>query len=172
MDFKELVQRRRSIRRFTTEEIKPDDLQIILRAALMAPTAKGLQSWRFIVVDDKRLIEKMADAKDTGGEFMKDVPLAIVVLGDAQMTDCWIEDSAIAAVSIQYQAADLGLSSCWIQMRGRGLSDGHSADEVLHGILDIPENLQVLCVIAIGYSAVPLKLKNEERLKWESVSIR
>ncbi|ETD21732.1 MULTISPECIES: nitroreductase family protein [Prevotellaceae] len=172
MDFNNLVRMRRSCRHFTAEEIKPEDLQTVLRAALMSPTSKGQQAWRFIVVDDKGLIEKIADAKDRGAQFMKEALLAIVVLGDVQMNDCWIEDGAIAAISMQYQAADLGLGSCWVQMRGRGLSDGHAADEVLHGILDIPENLQVLCVIAIGYPAEKSKPKAEERLKWENISIK
>ena len=169
-DFKDLVQMRRSHRKFTEQEIDGDDVRLILRAGLMSPTSKGQRGWQFVVVDDKQDIEKLADAKDLGSQFLKEVPLAIVVLGDPMQNDCWVEDGSIAAISMQYQAEDLGLGSCWIQMRGRGLSDGTSADTVIRGILDIPENLNVLCVLAIGHKADERKPQNEDKLKWENVS--
>ena len=168
-EFKDLAQMRRSHRKFTEQEIDADDVRLILRAALMSPTSKGQRAWQFVVVDDKQDIEKLADAKDLGSQFLKGAPLAIVVLGDPVQNDCWIEDGSIAAISMQYQAEDLGLGSCWIQMRGRGLSDGTSADTVIRGILDIPENLSVLCVLAIGHKADERKPQNEDKLKWENV---
>ncbi|MCI7399641.1 MAG: nitroreductase family protein [Prevotella sp.] len=168
-DFNELVKIRRSHRKFTDEEISPEHVQSILRAALMSPTSKSQRAWQFIVVDDKTDIEKLADAKDLGSQFMKGAPLAIVVLGDPQKNDCWVEDGSIAAVSMQYQAEELGLGSCWVQMRGRGLADGTPADEVIRGVLDIPANLNTLCIIAVGHKADERKPQNEDNLKWENV---
>ena len=170
-DFKALAQRRRSHRMFTDQEIDADDVRLILRAALMAPSSRGRRAWQFVVVDDKMDLEKLSDAKDAGGSFIKDAPLAIVVLGDPLQNDCWVEDGAIAAVSMQYQAEDLGLGSCCVQMRGRGLSDGTTADTVVRGVLDIPDNLNVLCIIAFGHKAGEPNPQDEERLKWESVHI-
>ena len=168
-DFNELVKIRRSHRKFTDEEISPEHVQSILRAALMSPTSKSQRAWQFVVVDDKTDIEKLADAKDLGSQFMKGAPLAIVVLGDPQKNDCWVEDGSIAAVSMQYQAEELGLGSCWVQMRGRGLADGTPADEVIRGVLDIPANLNTLCIIAVGHKADERKPQNEDKLKWENV---
>jgi nitroreductase len=170
-DFKDLVQIRRSHRKFTSLELEPDEVRLILRAALMAPTSKGQRAWQFIVVDNKQDIEKLADAKDLGSQFLKDAPLAVAVLGDPVQNDCWVEDGSIAAISMQYQAEELGLGSCWIQMRGRGLSDGTTADTVIRGILDIPENLNVLCIVAFGHKADERKPQNEDKLKWENVHI-
>ncbi|MBR4898465.1 MAG: nitroreductase family protein [Prevotella sp.] len=170
-NFKDLVQQRRSHRKFTTEEIDAEDVKLILRAALMSPTSKGQRAWQFVVVDDPTDIEKLADAKDLGSQFLKGAPLAIVVLGDPQQNDCWIEDGSIAAIAMQYQAADLGLGSCWAQMRGRGLEDGTTADTVIQGVLDIPENLHVLCILGIGHPADERKPQNEDKLKWENVHI-
>ena len=170
-DFKTLAQMRRSHRKFTDQEIDADDVRLILRAALMAPTSKGQRAWQFVVVDDKMDLEKLSDAKDMGGQFIKGAPLAIVVLGDPVQNDCWVEDGSIASISMQYQAEDLGLGSCWVQMRGRGLSDGTTADTVIRGILDIPENLSVLCIIAIGHKADERKPQNEDKLKWENVHV-
>ena len=152
-DFKDLAQMRRSHRKFTEQEIDAEDVRLILRAALMSPTSKGQRAWQFVVVDNKTDIEKIADAKDLGSQFLKGAPLAIVVLGDPVQNDCWVE------------------GSCWIQMRGRGLTDGTTADTVIRGILDIPENLCVLCVLAIGHKADERKPQNEDKLKWEDVHI-
>jgi nitroreductase len=167
--FKDLVQLRRSHRKFTEQELDADQVRLLLRAALMSPTSKGQRAWQFVVVDDRVDIEKLADAKDLGAQFLKGAPLAVVVLGDPLQNDCWVEDGSIAAISMQYQAEELGLGSCWAQMRGRGLSDGTSADTVIRGILAIPENFSVLCVLGFGYKADERKPQNEDRLKWENV---
>lgn len=171
MEFKELARIRRSHRKFTEEQVSPEDVKLILRAALMAPTSKSRRSWEFVVVDDKTDLEKLSDARDMGSQFLKGAPLAIVVLGNPDDNDCWVEDCAIATVSMQYQAADLGLGSCWVQMRGRGLSDGTTADEVLRGVLNIPQHLSALCVLGVGHKADERKPQDEENLKWERVHI-
>ena len=170
-NFKDLAQLRRSHRKFTDEEIDAEDVRLIMRAGLMAPTSKGQRAWQFVVVEDKMDLEKLSDAKDMGGQLIKGAALAIVVLGDPVQNDCWVEDGSIAAISMQYQAEELGLGSCWVQMRGRGLSDGTSADTVIRGILNIPENFSVLCVIAVGHKADERKPQNEDKLKWENVHV-
>ena len=67
------------------------------------------------------------------------------------------------------EAFEQGLGSCWVQMRGRGLADGTTADTVIRGILDIPDSLSVLCVIVFGHKADERKPQNEDKLKWENV---
>lgn len=170
-DFKTLVQTRRSHRKFTTEEISPEAVRLILRAALMSPTSKSTRKWHFIAVDDKADIEKLADAKDMGSQFLKGAPLVVVVTASPTEDDCWLEDTAIAAVTMQYQAADLGLGSCWAQMDKRGLTDGTTATEVVRGILGIPDDQRVLCAIGFGHPADQRQPQNEERLKWEQVHV-
>lgn len=170
-DFKQLVQQRRSYRKYTDSEIDAEDIRLIMRAALMSPTSKGQRNWHFILTDDKTTIEKLADAKDMGSQFMKGAAVAIVVTGDPLQNDCWVEDGAIAAISMQYQAEELGLGTCWIQMRGRGLSDGTAADDVIRGVLGLPDNYNVLCIIAVGQKADERKPQNEDKLKWENVHI-
>ena len=171
MTFKELIALRRSHRKFTADEVAPDDLSLILRAALMSPTSKSCRSWQFVVVDDPVRLRQIADAKSMGGQFLAEAPLAVVVLGDGITDDCWIEDCSIAAFAMQLQAADLGLATCWVQMRGRGTTDGESAEAIVRGVLGIPDNLRVLCVVAVGHPAEERKPQNEERLKWENVHI-
>ena len=56
-------------------------------------------------------------------------------------------------------------------MRGRGLTDGTSADTVIQGVLGIPENLSCLCILAVGHKADERKPQNEDKLKWENVHV-
>ena len=117
MCFKELVQKRRSIRKFEDKEISAEDLQTILRSALMAPTSKGTWAWHFIVVDDKDMLDKISKCREMGSQFIAGAAVAVVVLDDREVTDAWCEDASIAAVTMQYQAADLGLGSCFLFYR-------------------------------------------------------
>lgn len=169
MDFKTLVQQRRSIRRFTEEKVSEEDVKTILRAALMSPTSKSCRAWQFVTVDDKSIIARLAHAKSAGAEFVEGAPLAVVVCGNTEASDVWIEDASIAAATMQYQAAELGLGSCWAQMRLRGQNDGTPADTIIHDILGLPDSMSVLCVLAFGHPAMERKPQDESKLKWENV---
>lgn len=171
MDFKDLVQKRRSIRRFTDEPLTSEEVQLILRAALMSPTSKSTRAWHFYVVDDKDMLEKLSQCKSAGAEFVKDALLAVAVCMDADQTDVWVEDASIAAVTMQYQAADLGLGSCWAQIRLRGHADGTPADDVLHDLLGYPSEQSCVCIIAFGHPAIERKPQDEDKLKWENVHV-
>lgn len=173
MNFFDLVQRRRSVRKFTDQDINPDDLQKILRAALMSPTGKSVRGWHFIVVDDKDMLEKMSLCREMGSQFLAEAKAAIVVLGDHEATDVWTEDCSIAAVTMQYQIADLGLGSCWCQIRNRFMKgeEYESSDNILRFLLHYPSNLIAECVIGLGYPAIERKPQSEENLKWENVHI-
>ena len=83
----------------------------------------------------------------------------------------WIEDASIASIMIQLQAEDLGLGSCWVQVRERFTATGMPSDEFVHGILGIPLQLQILSVIAIGQKGMERKPFNEEHLQWEKIHI-
>ena len=172
MIFEELVAKRRSHRRFQQTEIEPEQVQKLFRAALMAPTSRGRQLWQFVAVDNKSDLEKLADAKESGASFVKDAALAIVILGNPELNDCWVEDGSIAAISMQYQAEELGLASCWVQIRGRRLSDGTLSADVVRGILDIPDDLDVLCILAFGKPSNILPPHDEALLKWENVRLK
>lgn len=171
MDFRDLVQKRRSIRRFTEEELTAEQVQTIVRAGLMAPTSKGTRAWHFIVVDEKDKLERLSQCRPAGADFVKGAPLAIVVAMDSRATDVWAEDGSIAAVTMQYQAADLGLGSCWAQVRLRTWDDGTSAADIVRHIIDAPDWLEPVCLLGIGHPAIERKVQDEDKLKWESVHI-
>ncbi len=169
MDFRELVQKRRSVRTFTDEPVTEEQLHAILRAALMSPTSKNQRSWQFVVIRDKATLEKLSEAKESGSQFLAGAKVGIAVLGNPSENDCWIEDCSIAAVSMQYQAEELGLGSCWVQLRGRSRSDGTPADAIVHSILDLEANVEALCILGIGHKGQERKLQDEDSLQLENV---
>ena len=171
MDYSTMLVNRRSCRRFKNEEIDPSAVSAILRAALMSPTSRNNRSWQFVVVDDKTDLQKLSDAKESGAAFLAQAALAIVVTGNPTTNDCWVEDGSIAAFAMQMQAEELSLGSCWVQIRGRYLSDGTKAEDVVRGILDIPEEQSILCILAIGKKQDCPPPHDEENLKWENVHI-
>lgn len=170
-NFSELIKNRRSMRKFTEEELSQEEVVALLKSGLMAPTSKRSNGWQFIAVDDKELLRKLAHCKEQGATFIADAALAIVVMADPLASDVWIEDASIASILIQLQAEDLGLGSCWVQIRERFAATGMPADEYIRGLFDIPLQLQVVSVIAIGHKGMERKPFDEAHLQWEKIHI-
>jgi len=169
MDFDKLISVRRSHRVFAKGELTAEQVQLILRAALMSPTSRNQRAWHFVVVDDPLDLAKLSDVKEQGAAFVRDAALAVVVLGNPTDNDCWVEDGSIAAFAMQLQAEDMGLASCWVQVRGRRLSDGTASADVVRGILDIPDDTDVLCIVAFGRKKIALRPHDDDALLWENV---
>lgn len=159
------------MRKFTSEELTEDEAAALMKAALMSPSSHRSNGWQFVIVDDKETLVKLSQCKEAGAALIADAPLAIVVMADPLASDVWIEDASIASIMIQLQAEDLGLGSCWVQVRERYAADGTSANEIVHEILDIPLQLQVLSIIAVGHKGMERKPFNEDNLQWEKIHI-
>ncbi len=159
------------MRKFTGEELSQEQVVALLKAALMAPTSKRSNSWQFIAVDDKEILKQLANCKEQASAFIADAALAVVVTADPLASDVWIEDASIASIMIQLQAEDLGLGSCWVQIRERFTASGMPSDEYVREVLDIPLQLQVLSIIAIGHKGMERKPFDEGHLQWEKIHI-
>ena len=149
----ELLKQRRSIRNFQPRPVEPAQIEQLSEALLRAPTSRNLRPCRFIVVDDPQLIRRLARSKTHGTGFLDSAPLAIVVVADPAQSDVWIEDCSIAALIAQLAAEELGLKSCWGQLRMRPHNDALSASDYVKQLLDIPAGFEVPMVIGIGYPA-------------------
>ncbi len=147
----DLLRARRSIRRFKEQPVEQEKLDLLLEAALRSPSSKGNNPWEFIVVTDRQQLEKLSVAKAHGATFLNKAPLAIVVCADPAKSDVWVEDAAIAATLLHLQATDLGLGSCWVQIRLRQREDLTSSQHYLADLLGLPEGLMVLAIVGIGY---------------------
>ena len=149
--FLPLIQNRRSIRKYQNKAVEETTVDLIVEALLQAPTSMGNNSWEFVVVTDTELLGQLSRAKPHGATFLKAAPLGIVVCGDPQISDVWIENSSIASIYIHLAAASLNLGSCWIQIRERQHDDTQSAEAYIAHVLGLPAHVRVLSIIAIGY---------------------
>ena len=165
----DLLEKRRSIRRFQPRPVEADKVEQLLEAALRAPSSRGRSPWQFIVVTDPVQLQGLGRAKQHGAEFLADAPLAIVVAADPERCDVWIEDCAIAAIILQLTAVSLGLGSCWAQIRLRPHGDGRTAESFVREVVELPEHLVVECIIGIGYTAEALRGHPRRSLRYEQI---
>ena len=117
--FHNLLLNRRSIRKYTSQPLDPDAVRLILEAGLTAPTSKNQRSWQFVVVEDKEMLARLGECKPSYATSVANAPMAVVVVADMTKSDAWVEDASVAAIIMQLQAADLGLGSCWVEVRNR-----------------------------------------------------
>ena len=170
-DFQQLIISRRSTRKFTDESLSPEQVETIMKAALMSPSSKSANPWQFLLIEDKEMLDKLSYCKKSSSRLIAGCALAIVVLADPLTSDVWIEDSSIASIMVQLQVEDLGLGSCWVQVRERYTMSDTPSDEYIRELFDIPMQLQVLSVIAIGHKAQERPPFDEEKLQWEKIHI-
>lgn len=149
--FIDLARSRRSIRRFADTPVEKEKVDTIIEAVLRAPSSKGCMPWEFVVVTEPETIAQLAACKPKGAAFLKDAPLALAICVDPKVTEVWVEDAAIASVYAHLAATDLGLGSCWIQLRMRHFSDQQTASARAVEILGLPDGMEVLSLVAIGY---------------------
>lgn len=158
-DFLTLAKQRQSDRVFDSgRPVEKEKLQRILEAACVAPSACNSQPWRFIVVDDPELKNKVADATSSRilgiNHFTKQAPVHIVVVEEKANLSAgfgsWIKDKnlahmdiGIAAAHIVLAAEDEGLGSCIL---------GWFDEDKMRKVLEIPSGKRVLLDIVIGYS--------------------
>ncbi|MBC2705338.1 nitroreductase family protein [Desulfobacula sp.] len=149
--FLDLISSRRSVRKFKSKPIEKEKIDSLIEAALRSPSSKSINPWRFVFIEDRNLLEKLSKAKPHGATFLKGATLGIVVCADESKSDVWVEDASIASVFIHLAAHDLGLGSCWIQIRKREHTPAKSADAYVKELLNIPDNIMIESIIAVGY---------------------
>ncbi len=147
--FIDLARSRRTSRRFSSVPLSDEEKKLILEAGSLAPSSRGLKPVRLFPLDDRSSIEGLAGCRPTGTAALETASFAVIVTADSGMSDTWVEDSSIASIMMQLEAEDLGLGSCWIQVRMRG--DGNiSAESFVRNAIGIDEDLSVLCILAFG----------------------
>ncbi|RDE11378.1 MAG: hypothetical protein C4K48_11850 [Candidatus Thorarchaeota archaeon] len=165
MDVIKAIRERRSIRKYKSKEVSEESLSIILQAGRWAPSSANKQPWHFIVVRDPNLRGRLADAH-AHGRFMKESPAVIVVLGDPQKDPRYcLADPHNAVQNMLLAAYNLGISTCWMGVRDTAI------EPAFRKILKIPDELRVICSVAVGYgdeertsSRYPL----DEIVSWET----
>ena len=167
--FLSLAKKRRSIRRYLEKPVETEKIERIVEAALRAPSSRGFNPWEFVVVTDPGLLEKLSRSKPHGASFIKDAALGIVICADPEKCDVWIEDASIASIYIHLAAESMELGSCWIQIRKRMHDREKSAEQYIRELLDIPENLKIESMVAVGYPAEKKPGHPKEDLPYEKI---
>ena len=151
MELKEVLLKRRSIRKFTDEPVSEEMIEELLHAAMSGPSACNKKPWEFYVVTNPEKLEEMKSAS----KFSKfDAKLVMVVCGNLlhalplKMADYWIQDCSAATENILLRVTDLGLGAVWC-----GLHPQKGAVERVRKILNIPKTQIPLSLIYIGHPA-------------------
>jgi len=137
LKFEEVLEKRRSIRKYKDTPVPKEKILKILEAARIAPSASHRQPWHFIVVENKETIKKLAK------QPRAEAPVMIVGLADQAASPNWCSnDLGIAFEHIVLAATNLGLGTCWMGQTGR--------EEMIKKLLDIPDNFKVVAVVPLG----------------------
>jgi len=141
MDLFEVVEKRRSIRKFKSTSIPDEDLKKILEAGRLAPSGGNRQPWSFIVVrkpETKKALATVANLQ----RFIADADTVLIVLGDPAVSkNLYKQDPMIAIEHIVLASTALGYGTCWI---------GAFNETEVKGIAKVPENLTVVALLPIG----------------------
>ncbi|MBR4826574.1 MAG: nitroreductase family protein [Bacteroidales bacterium] len=156
---------RKSVRIYTEEPVSAGQVDIMLRAAMAAPSAKNLQPWRFVVVTSAEQREILAQARY--GKMIARAPLAIVVCGqtvsdDGEPNPNWTADCAAATENLLLAAEALGLGAVWTACYPY---EDRMAPAVK--ALGLPSNVIPYCVVPIGHPAGVEKPKD----KWKPQNV-
>lgn len=152
---------RRSIRKYKTVKIEEEKINLILKAAMFAPSAMNLQPWHFIVINSESIILETIKSVPHA-EMIKQSGNAILVCGDSSLekNESWLIQNCSAAVqNILLAAFDLGLSSCWIAV--------HGMSEVVKNLKEqfkLPSEIIPVALIALGYPDEEVKADERFRL--------
>lgn len=161
MDVMTAIRTRRSIRAYKDKPIEDEKLEAVLEAGRLAPSAANRQEWKYVVVKDKALREKLVDIAN-GQRFVGQASAVIVACAEQtnHVMPCgelsYPVDVAISVDHITLAAAEQGLGTCWI---------GAFKQDEIKQLLDIPEEVKVVVLLTIGYPDISPPLKPRKSLQ-------
>jgi nitroreductase len=150
MDGLEMIFNRRSIRKFESTPVESDKIDLMLKAAMQAPSANNGQPWHFITIDDRQTLDQIPEFHPWS-KMLYQAPLAIVVCAyvpEGKLYEMWIQDCSAATQNLLLAAHYLGVGSVWLGL--------HPRTERVQGIrtlLKLPKEIHPFSIIALGYPA-------------------
>ncbi|TFH15946.1 nitroreductase [Candidatus Bathyarchaeota archaeon] len=164
LKFEEVIEKRRSIRKYKDAPVPKGQILKILEAARIAPSASNRQPWHFIVVENRETIKKLAKQ-----EWAASAPVMIVGLADQAASPGWcVNDFGIAFEHMVLAATNLGFGTCWMGQSNR--------EDLIKGLLDIPDNFKPVALITLGVpDEVPLPKERkslESIVSWEKYGVK
>jgi nitroreductase len=172
MSIKELIARRRSIRRYVDKPVEREKILACLEAARLAPSADNVQPWRFLVIDDPEIKRKFSREVFSGiyspTKFAAKAPVLILILArldiianrigkQVQGVNFYLIDIGIAGEHIVLQAEEMGLGTCWIAWFNLRKA---------RKIMGIPKKYKIVSLLSMGYyDRRPVKEKKRKTLE-------
>ncbi|MBP7126018.1 nitroreductase family protein [Myxococcota bacterium] len=151
MDALEALLTRRSIRKFQPDRtVPPGTVETLIRAAMAAPSARNLRPCEYLVVEDRRLLDALAQAHPHG-RMLAQASLAVVLCADPDrqpLEGYWLQDLSAATENLLLAAHALGLGAVWL-----GVQPRPEREAALREILQVPEPFRIGMMVAIGYPA-------------------
>ena len=139
---------RRSIRKYTAEPVREEDVKTLLAAAMAAPSSSNRKPWHFVVVDDRETLDALAEVHPYG-KMLFEATLCIAVCGDPTITErVWVQDCSAATENLLLAVTALGLGAVWL-----GVHPREERVAAVSEILNIPDTIVPLNLIAIGHPA-------------------
>ncbi|WP_302327018.1 nitroreductase family protein [Enterocloster lavalensis] len=159
---------RYSCREFTPDPVTGEQLRVIVRAGMQAPTAKNEQPWEFLVVQSEQGREALAASSPYAGSCRR-APVVIVALADLNRispeSPWWVQDMSACVENMLVEAVEQGLGGVWLGMYPR--QDRVSA---IREAFELPENLIPFAAVPVGHPAGEQKAKDRfdpKRIRWE-----
>lgn len=141
-EFLKIIKERRTIRCFRDEIISDKELNMILKAGQWAPSASNRQAWKFIIIKNKEIINKLAKVA-IYGKFVREAPVVVAIVGLVHDNPNWyIQDTSLASMNMMLMAWVLNIGTCWI-----GSMDREKAKE----IIGIDKDDFLLTILPFGY---------------------
>ncbi len=139
---------RRSIRRYTQEPVDEQIIEMLLKAAMAAPSASNRQPWQFVVVTEREALDGLAESHPYG-KMLFDAPLCIAVCGDvAESEHYWVQDCCAATENLLLAATARGLGAVWL-----GVYPREKRVAAIRERLHLPDHITPLNLISIGHPA-------------------
>jgi nitroreductase len=150
MDAMQAILTRRSVRRYTAEPVNEADVETLLRAAMNAPTSGNAQDWRFIVIRERSVLDRVPDFHPSAA-MLSEASLAILVCGDDRAEKNpgrWPLNCAAAAENILLAAHARGLGAVWL-----AIWPDPGRVEGMTRLLGLPEGIHPVTLVPVGYPA-------------------
>lgn len=159
---------RASVRDYIDKKIPKEDLELIVKAGMSAPSAMNAQPWRIVVVTDRELLNKLA-SKLLFAKMLKKASVAIVVCGEIGINpfakSYWSQDCSACTENILIALHSMGYGGVWT-----AVFPDEKKEESVRKVLEIPSKVRVLNVIAMGVPKGKVKAKekfDKKKLHWE-----
>lgn len=147
---------RTSIRQYLNQEVEAEKVDLLLKAAMAAPSAGNQQPWEFYVITDKTILEKLSTCSPFAG-CVKEAPMAIMTCyrkSNMRFPEYAEIDLSICTEHILLQADTLGLGTVWL-----GIAPVRERMDQVKAVLDMPDDLEAFAIIPCGY---PVKVGQQQ----------